>query len=376
MKTRCYLIAGELSGDTHGAALMESLRAQSDGGMAFAGLGGSRMRALGGEGMTDWIAEAAVVGLWEVVKKCGYFKRRFRETLDQIRHYEPDVIILIDYPGFNLRLARALRKAGHRGKIVYYISPQVWAWNRKRIPMMASLLDLMICIFSFEKALYEDSGLPTVFAGHPLVDELGQGPVLAREDHLLGLFPGSRGREIRKLFPEMLGASARLRRQRPSLRVAAAAPDESLAQTMREMAEAASVQVDVSAGEAHRLMQRATAGVVASGTATLEAAWFGLPYCLVYRVAWPTYFIGKVLVKVDFLGMVNILGGREIVKEFIQADANRESLAMELDRLLQSPGDRSRLQTELAAVAAMLGQPGSHERAARAVVDILASPNA
>ncbi|MGY8687779.1 MAG: lipid-A-disaccharide synthase, partial [Verrucomicrobiales bacterium] len=239
MDARCFLISGELSGDTHGAALMESLRDLNDGEIAFAGLGGPQMRAVGGEAMLDWIEEAAVVGLWEVLKNYGYFKRRFAETLGAVKVFAPDVVVLIDYPGFNLRMAKALREGGYAGKIAYYISPQVWAWNRKRIPVMAKLLDLMLCIFPFEKPLYEDSGLVTEFAGHPLVDELSQVSRVAREDDLLGLFPGSRSREVHRLFPMMLEAAVRLRNDRPNLRVATAAANASLAETMRAMAEMA-----------------------------------------------------------------------------------------------------------------------------------------
>ena len=371
MDARCYLISGELSGDTHGAALMQSLQALSGGDITFAGLGGPQMRAAGGEAMIDWIDEAAVVGLWEVLKNYGYFKRRFAETLERVEAFSPDIVILIDYPGFNLRMAKALRKAGYAGKIAYYISPQVWAWNRKRIPVMAKLLDLMLCIFPFEKPLYENSGLVTEFSGHPLVDELSQVPPVSRSDDLLGLFPGSREREVHRLFPLMLESAARLRNDFPDLRVATAAANASLASVMRIMAETAGVDVEISTGDAHMLMQRATVGVVASGTATLEAAWFGLPYCLVYKVAWPTYVIGKALVKIDYLGIVNILAGREVVKELIQGDAEPGVLYAELRDLLRSIEKRSALQSELASVVAQLGEPGTHERAARAILDLL-----
>lgn len=369
MSLRCYLISGELSGDTHGAALMESMmEACPD--IAFAGLGGSQMHALGGDLLDDWIGEAAVVGLWEVLKKYGYFKKRFAEALTAIDRFSPDVIVLIDYPGFNLRMAKALRKQGYAGKIAYYISPQVWAWNRRRIPIMANLLDLMICIFPFEKPLYEDSGLNTVFAGNPLVDELSKVPKLPREEHLLGLFPGSREREVRKLFPLMLASAERLQDRFPDLQIEAAAANDALKETMRLMAAEAGLTLTLSKGTAHQLMQRATCGVVASGTATLEAAWFGLPYCLVYQVAWPTYVIGKALVKVDFLGIVNILANREVVKELLQSEANPNALSAELARLLDSEDARATLQAELAKVVAQLGEPGSHQRASQAILSL------
>lgn len=373
MSLRCFLISGELSGDTHGAALMESLRQQQQPDITFSGLGGPQMNAVGGDTIDNWIGEAAVVGLWEVLKKYGYFKKRFSQALDAIAQFTPDVVVLIDYPGFNLRMATALREQGYQGKIAYYISPQVWAWNRRRIPIMARLLDLMICIFPFEKPLYEDSGLRTVFAGNPLVDELSNVPHLSREENLLGLFPGSREREVRKLFPLMLDTAKQLLATFPNLEIATAAANKTLAQAMQEMADEANLPLSLTVGDAHALMQRATCGVVASGTATLEAAWFGLPYCLVYRVAWPTYFIGKAVVKVDFLGIVNILAGREVVKELLQHQANPVALSKELTRLLESPDTRRALQAELADIVSRLGEPGSHKRAALAILKLTGS---
>ncbi len=350
---------------------MESLR-QQETDIIFSGLGGTQMHAIGGETMDNWIDDAAVVGLWEVLKKYGYFKKQFAQTLEAIDEFAPNVIVLIDYPGFNLRMAKALRERGYQGKIAYYISPQVWAWNRRRIPIMARLLDLMICIFPFEKSLYEDSGLRTVFAGNPLVDELSEVAHLSREENLLGLFPGSREREVGKLFPLMLDTAKQLLKTFPNLEIATAAANETLAQTMEEMAKESDIALSLTVGNAHSLMQRATCGVVASGTATLEAAWFGLPYCLVYRVAWPTYAIGKALVKVDFLGIVNILARREVVKELLQHEANPSALAAELTRLLECSDTRRALQTELAEVVSRLGQPGSHERAALAIRELIA----
>jgi len=168
--TRVFLIAGEVSGDIHGAELLAALPKHL-GEIDVHGLGGPRMKRHAPQ-LTDWLDDAAVLGLWEVLKKYGYFKAKMDETIAEIERLRPDMTILIDYPGFNLRLAKALRQRGYRGRIAYLISPQVWAWKRGRIKEMARTLDLMMCIFPFEKALYEASGLRTEFVGHPLVDEL------------------------------------------------------------------------------------------------------------------------------------------------------------------------------------------------------------
>ena len=187
-----YFVAGEVSADNHAAALMRSLRVL-DPELKFIGRGGPQMQQVAGARIKNWIGDAAVLGLWEVLRKYGYFREQFRQTLNEIQESKPDAVILIDYPGFNLRVARSLRKQSHRHKTVYYISPQVWAWNRGRIPKMARWLDLMLCIFPFEKPLYEQSGLRTEFVGHPIVEQMARDRVpVARDPLLLGLFPGSR----------------------------------------------------------------------------------------------------------------------------------------------------------------------------------------
>jgi lipid-A-disaccharide synthase len=368
---RLYLIAGEVSGDTHGAALMRALPEA----YVVAGLGGPRMAEVSCR-VENWLDEAAVLGLWEVLKKYGYFKAKLEATVASILAGNPDGVLLIDYPGFNLRVAKRLRKAGYAGKLIYYISPQVWAWKKGRIKTMAGLLDLMICIFPFEKPLYEHSGLKTVFAGHPMVDSLERIrlPDPDRDPNLIALLPGSREREVEALFPSMAEAAVRMKQARPSLRFAASAVNERLARRLREIAATvrlhpASLQIGV--GDVHEVMQRATVGVVASGTATLEAAFFGLPYCLVYRVAWPTYVVGRLVVRVNHLGIVNVIAGREVVKELLQADASPDRIAAQLGRLLADPSAREALRTELAAVVATLGGGGAHERAAEAVVEAI-----
>ncbi|MFV1994449.1 MAG: lipid-A-disaccharide synthase [Verrucomicrobiales bacterium] len=376
--SKFYLVAGEISGDNRGAELMRSL-GEKDPGAVFCGMGGQRMRATeGGAKIADWVEEAGVVGVWEVLRKYGYFRRQFHRVLGEIASEAPDAVILIDYPGFNLRLAKALRRKNPSLRIIYYISPQVWAWNRGRIPRMARMLDLMICIFPFEKELYQASGLETVFAGHPMVDELA--PLvgsLPREDDLVGLFPGSRSKEVEKLFPLLLEAAAQIAKQRPGTRFIATAVSESVAGRMRVLLESLvgheDINCEIVVGETHQVMARATCAAVASGTATLEAAFFGMPYCLVYEVAWPTYCIGKVLVRLEHLGIVNILAGREVVKEFIQHQATPGAVAGELNRLLGSGEARGELCLELEEAVACLGSGGAAAKAADAVLEAVRS---
>ena len=367
MAGRIYVVAGELSGDAHGAGLLRALHHLHPA-VEIAGAGGPEMVATGGPAVRDWVDEAAVIGLWEVLKRYGWFKARFDEMLAEVKAMRPDVLLLIDYPGFNLRFAEAVKRELPETRIVYYISPQVWAWNKGRIPKMAELIDEVLCLFPFEVAILEEGGVKATFVGHPLVDELEERriPDVIREEGLVALLPGSRTREIERLFPIMLETAREMLATRAGIRFEAPAASPKLAKTMREMVEESGLEasVEVTDGGSHTLMQRAACGVIASGTATLEAAYFDLPYCLIYKVAWPTYVIGRQLVKIDHIGLVNILAGRGVVEEFIQADADAKLVAAELGRLLDDPAYRERLQATLRETAAKLGGQGAHERAA------------
>lgn len=366
---KLFLVAGEASGDARGAELMRALRALAPE-IEFVGAGGPQMRALAGGSFLDW-ADEAVVGLWDVLKKYGYFRARFRQLGSEIERTRPEALILIDYPGFNLRLAQAVRARQREMTIIYYISPQVWAWNRGRIPKMARVLDLMLCIFPFEQPLYVKSALKTEFVGHPMLDSLAAKRIgVPREEGLIALLPGSRSREIRKIFPTMLRAAQEMRRTRPELRFESAAASAALADEMRATLAATGADESLCAvrvGAAHELMQRAIAGMVCSGTATLEAAYFGLPMVILYKVAWLTWVIGRRLVKVEFIGMPNLLAEREIVREFLQDAARPEPIATEMLRLAGDPAARAAMQRELAACIEKLGEPGAGTRAAMAI---------
>ena len=370
MSKRLYVVAGELSGDAHGAGLLRALKTMVPA-VEIHGAGGPEMAAVAGPGLRDWVEDAAVMGVWEVLKRYGWFKQRFAEMLEEIKSFRPDVLLLIDYPGFNLRFADAVKRECPETRLVYYISPQVWAWHKGRIPKMARLLDEMLCLFPFEQPIFEQAGLKTTFVGHPLVDELEEKrrPEVRRDASLIGLFPGSREREVARLFPMMIETAARLRDWRGDLTFEVPAASPKLAGQIRGLlAEAGSdAWITVNTGSSHALMQQAHCAVIASGTATLEAAYYGLPYCLVYRVAPLTYLMAKILVKIKHIGIVNILAGEEVVKEFVQADAEPLAVSRELRELIESPEKRTALQARLAETTAKLGGGGVHARVASAV---------
>ena len=387
MAKTIYFVAGEASADNHGAALMRALR-KADVDLRFVGRGGPQMKAVAGDNFQNWIDKSGVLGLWEVIKHYGYFRKQFHQTLDEIGASKPNAVVLIDYPGFNLRLARALRKRLQSQKIIYYISPQVWAWNRSRIKKMAHWLDLMLCIFPFEAELYNQSGLRTIFVGHPMIERLrDRQPSVAaatygsagkidiqRDSNLVGLFPGSRGREVRKIFPILVQTARELRRSKPDLHFEVAAASDELAQEMEKMLGSQDRHLfGIKIGQTAEIMQRAVAGIVASGSATLEAAYFRMPFALIYKVAWPTYFAGRLLVKVKYLGMPNVLADKQVVPEFIQHRAKSPDLAKTILRLLDDPMKREQMISEFDKIAAQLGESGASERAATAILSEISS---
>jgi len=429
-----YFVAGEVSADNHGAALMRSLRVL-DPELKFIGRGGPQMQQVAGAQFKNWIGDAAVLGLWEVLRKYVYFREQFRQALNEIRESKPDAVVLVDYPGFNLRLARALRRQSLRHKTIYYISPQVWAWNRGRIKRMAHFIDLVLCIFPFETDLYAASGLRAVFVGHPMIERLETQKIdTHRDQNLIGLFPGSRSREVRKIFPVMIEAARRLLQLNPTLRFQVAAVSEQLADEMRKMVAPhlnplrsargeAKVEaepneslhqmsasptgkakmeiapneslhqtplplsrgegrmrsakgplldaIEIAVDQTAAIMQRAFVGIVASGSATLEAAYFGMPFVLIYKVAWPTYVAARLVVNVDFLGMPNLLAGKEVVPEFIQHEAKPDAIVAAVRLLMEDSPARDRMISDFEVTTSKLGGTGASERAAQAILEEL-----
>jgi len=338
--------------------------------MRFVGRGGPKMRALAGGKFRDWIDDTAVVGLWEVIRRYPFFRKQFQATISEIEAVKPRAVVLIDYPGFNLRLAHALHAKFPELTIIYYISPQVWAWNRRRVSQMARSIDLMLCIFPFEPELYKASGLRAIFVGHPMTSVIPSGNAAPpRDDKLVGLFPGSREREVKKIFPIMRQAALELSQQDHDLRFVVSAASEPLAELIRaDLCKHATGKFSIVTGDARSVMARVNVGMVASGTATLEAALSELPFVLIYRVAWLTYLAARLVVKVKYLGMPNVLANREIVPEFIQHKAQPRAIAAAVARLLTDKTERKRMLADFACVAQKLGRGEASANAAEAIV--------
>jgi lipid-A-disaccharide synthase len=362
---------------------MRALR-NADSELRFIGSGGPQMKAVAGPGFQDWIDKSGVLGLWEVIRHYSYFRLQFIRTLHRIYVLKPDAVVLIDYPGFNLRLARAIHK-GRIGlrrrsqphfqppltkRLIYYISPQVWAWNRGRIKKMARWLDLMLCIFPFEADLYNQSGLRTIFVGHPMIERLREKKIdVERDSSLVGLFPGSRAREVRKILPILIETARELRRTKSNLRFEVAAASDELAAEMEKMLGSRDRHLLViRVGQTAEIMQRAFVGIVASGSATLEAAYFRMPFVLIYKVSWITYLAGRLLVKVKYLGMPNVLAAKEIIPEFIQHRAQPGEIAKAVEHLIDADQARQKMISEFDKIATPLGEAGASERAAKAIL--------
>jgi lipid-A-disaccharide synthase len=299
----------------------------------------------------------------------------FDRVLAEVDRQRPDVAVLVDYPDFNLRLARHLRRRGVR--VVYYVSPQVWAWRRGRLDTIRKTVDHMLVIFPFEEALYREAGVPVTFVGHPLVDlvhppadkrEFVRALGLDADRPVVALLPGSRPKEIAHNLPPLAGAVEKLAAERPELQfLLALAPSLSF----RAVAEAlGSLPVHVVANQAQGVLASSTVSVVASGTATVEAALLGAPMVVVYRLAPLTYLLGRRLVKVPHFAMANLIAGARVVPEVIQRELTPERVAAEVRALLDTPSRREVMRAGLAEVRRKLGEPGASGRAAAVVLSV------
>lgn len=364
------IVAGEASGDLHGARLVaEALRLDPD--VAFFGIGGKRMREAGVTTLVD-AAEMAVVGLVEVIAHFDVIARAFLTLKRILATDPPDLLILIDYPDFNLRLAKVARRAGV--KVLYYISPQIWAWRVGRVKTIARRVDRMAVVFPFEVPFYERAGVPVSFVGHPLVDSVRPG--MDRETALtafgldpgrrtVGLFPGSRRGEIKSLLATILATGKLLKERFPDLQFVLPLASSLTREEIDPYLAAGGIDVRVVEGQTYDVMQVCDAIVTVSGTVTLEIALMGVPMVIIYRVSPLTYEVGKRLIRVDHIGICNIVAGERVVPELIQDDAEPERIAAEIGRILTDPPYAQAMSVRLKGVRERLGEPGSSRRVAQ-----------
>jgi lipid-A-disaccharide synthase len=372
--------AGEASGDRHAAGVVRAIHALRPD-VRSIGLGGPAMAAAGVE-LVAGMDEVAVVGLTEVVGRWRELLRVRRRLLDRLaggnRSAPPALFIPVDFPGLNLRLAGRARRLGV--PVVYFISPQLWAWGRGRMAGIRANVQRMLVLFDFEERLYVDAGVPVTLVGHPLVEQVAEVPArdaararlgLAEEERALVLMPGSRAGETRTMAPPMLAVARRLRSDLPDLRVFVRLAPGLAAAPVAEAARRAEVEVEIVTDGDPEVVRAADLALVAAGTATLETALLETPMLILYRVSWLTYMIARRLVSIPWIGLVNLVAGREVVPEFVQERLEIEEVARSAERLLVDPAARAAQLADLREVGGRLGGPGAAARAAAAVLSEL-----
>jgi len=373
---RIMIVAGEASGDLHGGNLVQAMH-QIDPSLRFYGIGGKKLKAAGVELIAD-SADMAVVGLTEVVSKLGMILKVMAQLKASLKADRPDLIILIDYPDFNLSLAKAAKKYGVR--VFYYISPQVWAWRRGRIGKIKKIVDKMAVILPFEASLYNKAGVDATFVGHPLLDVVRA--KYSREEALrrfglregittVGILPGSRQSEVVRLLPEMLMAAEIIEKKLSSVQFVLPLADTLETHFVSNIIRQYPIKVKVIPDEIYDVIGCADIAMVASGTATLETALMGTPMIIIYKVSAPSYYVGKMVINVDHIGLVNIMAGKTIVPELIQEAAIPEAIAAEVIDILTNRERMDDIKTELSKIRDMLGSPGAAVRAAHLAYEML-----
>lgn len=372
MSRTVLLVAGEASGDMHGAALVEELR-HRDPGLRIVGVGGDRLREAGMEILVD-SARLATMGFTEVFGSLGRILGIFRQLVRFLREERPALLVLIDYPEFNLLLAKRARRLGV--PVFYYVSPQVWAWRRGRVRKIARRVDRLAVVFPFEEALYNTGGRQLArFVGHPLLDEVQvtREPAetralygLSADRPLLALLPGSRRKEIRLLLPAALAAAKILVAE--GWQVALARAHTLTEQDLREALDGRDPGVPVVVDDTYNLVHAADAALVASGTATLETALLGRPMVIMYRMSRFTFALARRLVRVDHIGMPNLILGRRVFPELVQDAVTPEALVAAVREI---HARREELAGELRELRQRLGEPGAAGRAAETALEVM-----
>lgn len=372
---KIMIIAGEASGDMHGAHLVKAIR-DLNRELEFFGIGGNALRQAGVRVRVD-NSQMAVVGISEALLKLKILLSALRVAKEDLRRIRPALLIVIDFPDFNLRVATAAKKLGI--PVMYYISPQVWAWRTGRVKKIKKVVDHMVVIFPFEVAFYKKWHVPVTFVGHPLVDSMT--PRRSREKKenlkgdslLIGLLPGSRNEEIKRLLPTMVQVADILSEQLPGIRFAipvASSVDRTLIETI---VEGGASRLLIQSDRLRDVLDEATLVIAASGTVTLEATIAGTPMIIVYKLSPLSYWLGERLVRVNHIGLANLVAGRSIVPELIQHQASAENIAHQALQMLRDEKGLAEIRHQLRQVAQSLGVPGASKRAAEVAMSLLSA---
>jgi lipid-A-disaccharide synthase len=370
---KVMIIAGEASGDIHGARLVKAMQALRPG-LEFFGIGGSVLRQAGVRITVD-NSQLAVVGISEALSKLRILLRALKVAKGDLKRIRPDLLIVIDFPDFNLRVATMASKLGI--PVMYYIGPQIWAWRAGRVKKIKKVIDHMVVIFPFEAAFYERRHVPVTFVGHPLLDAMtsmtsGEAKERRRGTGvLIGLLPGSRNEEVRRLLPTMVEVADILSEHMPGIRFAipvASSVDRALVKTI---AEGRATRFLILSDRLGDILDEATLVITASGTVTLEAAIAATPMIIVYKVSHFSYWLAKRLVRVEHIGLANLVAGKRVVPELIQHQASTDKIAHEALQLLRDENRLAEIRRQLGRVARRLGAPGASQRAAQVAINLL-----
>jgi len=363
---RIFISAGDPSGDNAGGLLLSAIKKR--GSATFFGLGGKRMLNQGQEQLTD-SSRLAVMGFWEVLKHYGFFRQLFFKCLEEIKNRRPSCVVLIDYPGFNLRLAKEVKKLGI--PVIYYISPQVWAWGHKRVAEIKKNVDKMIVILPFEKEFYKSNGVESDFVGHYLLEDIPAGYIsspIPANGHV-AILPGSRPQEIKQLLPPMLKAVGRFNREYGTKGVIAGVRGVFDYDSVLSRFENSSI--DIEYNNPRKVIFESSLVLNKSGNATLETAIIGRPMVVAYKTSSLTYFIAKTLIKLDKIALANLVLSKKVVPELIQNEANSNNMYNGLKKLRDNKDAIVEIKRELDRVPDLLGGTGASERAADIILQFV-----
>lgn len=368
-------IAGEPSGDLHSAHLISALR-KSDQQLEISGMGGEKMRQAGANVFWD-MSELSIIGFTGVLANFHKIKRIFQDILARVDQDPPTAAILVDYPGFNLKLAQELKK--RHIPVIYYISPQIWAWWKGRIKTIQQVVDKMIVVFKFEEALYKKYGIDVSFVGHPLLDTAY--PAIPREELLtqlglsnnkiIGIMPGSRRGEIERILPILLQSAKIIKDSIPQIQFALLKAPQLSKEYYESKIKIPGIPVTLCANQTCDFLNLCDFVLVASGTATLETAIMQRPMLIVYKVSFLNWLIAKQLIRLPYIGLVNVVAGRKIVQEFVQFQAQPRLIAQAALGILENREKLVQMQDELKKVRESLGTPGASQRAAEIILDFV-----
>ena len=377
MGKKILIVAGEASGDLHAAGLIKELRS-IDSEIEIFGIGGSRMKKSGVELLYD-LNNLSLMGFSEVLKNINFFRKAMKRMVSCAEERSPDLAILVDYPGFNLRLAQKLKK--REIPILYYISPQIWAWGGGRLKKIRQVVGKMLVLFPFEERIYRDAGVDVEFIGHPLLELVR--PTLSQEEYrrrmnagkhdiLLGLLPGSRTQEIEKILPIMLQTAVVLQKRLRNLKVATSLAPTVNQELMGSLLNRFKIETRLEKDLTYDLMHWADLLLVTSGTATLESAIAGTPLVILYKTSFLNWLLARTLIRIPHIGLANVVAGKKVAPEFIQYQAKPELIAAEAMDIL---GDRKRyedMKADLHKVKHRLGEKGAYRKGAAIAAQMLA----